>query len=293
VPGLGALAGAVAVAAALATSAASTMAQAQRVLSLDQCADQYVLALTPRTEIVGLSTRARNPDAFLAAVAAGLPRRRADTESALAARPTVVVRYWGGDPGLLADLARRGARIVTIADATNFDGVRRNVRDVAAALGNPGGGRTLIADMDRKLAASRGAWRGRGAVYLTSGGATAGSGTLIDAMMQAAGLTNLTRGTGYRELSLEALQIVPPSAIVEGYFDAAGQAQTHWGPGRHGALQKLAAGRALVSLPATLLGCPAWFAADATSMIAAAAPKDDGRRRTCAPGANAGDARCA
>ncbi|MGH6993422.1 MAG: ABC transporter substrate-binding protein, partial [Caulobacteraceae bacterium] len=81
-----------------------------KVFSLDQCADQYVLALSPRADVVGLSERATNADSFLRATAAGLPRRRADLESILAARPAVVVRYWGGDPRLSITLARWGVR---------------------------------------------------------------------------------------------------------------------------------------------------------------------------------------
>ena len=247
-------------------------APAPRVLSLDQCADQYVLALSPRSAIVGLSTRAGNPDSYLAARARGLPTRRADAEAALAAHPQVVVRYWGGEPRLLAELQRRGARVARIEEASDFAGVRRNIRSVAASLGRTAAGERLIADMDARLAASAGAWGGRGALYLTSGGATAGAGTLIDSILRAAGLRNLAGGAGYREVSLEKLELDPPSAIVEGFFDPASQAQVRWGPGRHAVLARLRRGRAVVSLPGALLGCPAWFAADAVKLIAAAAP---------------------
>jgi iron complex transport system substrate-binding protein len=254
-----------------------------RVLSLDQCADQYVLALGARAAVVGLSPRVGNADSWLAARAVGLPILRADAEAALAARPVVVVRYWGGDPKLLAILARRGARIITLEDATGFAGVRRNVRTVAAALGASAEGEGLIAGMDRQLARSAGAWRGKGAVYLTSGGATTGPGSLIDTMLRAAGLRNLTREPGFHELSLERLTLDPPEAVVEGFFDSASEARVHWGLGRHGALNRLTQGRTLVSLPGALLGCPAWFVGDAVSLIARAAPRprcassDDGR----------------
>ncbi|HWU79303.1 MAG TPA: ABC transporter substrate-binding protein, partial [Caulobacter sp.] len=36
-----------------------------RVMSLDSCADQYVLALAPRDSIVGLSHRAISRDSYL------------------------------------------------------------------------------------------------------------------------------------------------------------------------------------------------------------------------------------
>ena len=241
-------------------------------MSLDQCADQYVLALSPRSEIVGLSPRVRNADSWLAARSVGLPVVRADSESVLAAHPRLVIRYWGGDPKLQRILIRRGARVITLEDAVDFEGVRRNVRAVAEALRQKAAGARLIAGMDGELTHSAGAWGGRGVLYVTSGGATAGPGTLIDAMLRAAGLRNLTRAPGFHELSLERLTLDPPVAVVEGFFDAGSQAQVRWSPGRHGALRRITTGHSLVSLPGALLGCPAWFAGDAVALIARAAP---------------------
>ena len=83
-------------------------ALAARVVSLDQCADQYVLALAPRQAIAGLSHRADDSDSHLRHQAEGLPQRRVTAEGVLAARPTLVVRYWGGDARLEETLARRG-----------------------------------------------------------------------------------------------------------------------------------------------------------------------------------------
>lgn len=243
---------------------------APRVYSLDQCADQYVLALSPREAIVGLSKRARNANSYLAAEVRGAPLRRATTEAVLAAKPQVVVRYWGGDDRLAADLAGRGARVVRIDDARDFPGVANNIARVAAALGQTPAGAALVARMEAKLAASRGAWGGAGAVYLTPAGYTAGTGTLIDAMLRAAGLDNLSGGGGFHALRLEALVLKPPTALVEGFFDAALEAFQRWSVGRHRVLRRLAEGRTLASLPGSMLGCPAWFAADGALAIARA-----------------------
>src|SRR5450432_4272725 len=109
-------------------SLACNAAAGPRVYSLDQCADQYVLALSPRADIVGLSRRATNGDSYLRAQVGALPRRRATGESVLAAAPAVVVRWWGGDERLLADLRRRGVDVVVIDDAADFPGVRANIR---------------------------------------------------------------------------------------------------------------------------------------------------------------------
>ena len=77
---------------------------------------------------------------------------------------------------------------------------------------------------------------------------------------------------GYSELSLESLVANPPAAIVGGFFDTAAVARQPWGIGRHRALRDLMRRHGLISLPAAILGCPAWFAADGAERIAAAAP---------------------
>lgn len=260
-------------AAGLATLTLAGTAQAQRVMSLDACADQYLLALAPRETIVGLSYRADRPDSFLRAQAAGLPRRRVTTEAVLGARPDIVVRWWGGDARLVAALARRGVRTVTIDDAADFAGVRVNVRRVAAALNRGPQGEALIGDMDRNLAASAGAHQGRSALYLTPGGFTAGSGTLIDSILKAAGLTNAAPGPYFAPVPLERLAVSPPKAVVLGFFDLARLGADRWGPGRHGALTRATKGRVIAALPGAMVGCPAWFAADATLRLAQAADR--------------------
>ena len=48
--------------------------QPLKVVSLDGCADQYVLALVPRSQILGLSDRARLPDSYFRERAATVRR---------------------------------------------------------------------------------------------------------------------------------------------------------------------------------------------------------------------------
>lgn len=243
---------------------------APRVFSLDQCADQYVLALTPRAQIVGLSHRSNDPDAYLRTAARGLPQRRASYEAVFAARPDVVVRYWGGDAALVRALERRGVSVVTITEASDFQGVGENLSLVAGALGREAEGRRLRAEMQARLTRAAGAWRGREALYMTPGAYTAGSGTLVDAILRAAGLRNAVTGPGFRPAPLEQVVLSPPGAFVLGFFDTA--RFSRWQVARHPALDRARAGRTTASLPGKLLGCPAWFAADAASRLADAAP---------------------
>jgi iron complex transport system substrate-binding protein len=257
------------IAAALALTSTSALA-APRVVSLDQCADQYVLALSPRSAIVGLSFRAEAGDSYLAAQAKGLPKRRATLESLLAERPGVVVRTWGGDAPLVRRLQARGVRVTTLNDATNFEAVRGNIRQAAKALDEPAKGKALIQAMDRDLAEAALQPSGKTVAYLTPGGATAGPGTLVDSMLRAAGLANAEPGPGYRTLSLERLVLTPPQALVLGFFDAFSLGRAWWSPARSGPM-RAAQGRALARLPGKVLSCPAWFAADGALTLAKAA----------------------
>lgn len=257
----------------LLTCAPAAAVAAPRVLSLDQCADQYLLALSPRAAIVGLSTRADDADSHLRGLARGLPKRRIDLESALAVRPQVVVRYWGGEPRMVSALEARGVRVVTLGEAHGFEDVRSNIRRVAASLEQEPAGEAVIARMDRRLGRAAGAWRGASALYLTPGGATAGRGTLVDAILRGAGMTNAETRQGYQTVSLENLALSPPKAVVLGFFDTFQLAGASWGLGRHRILQRVARERAVASLPGAMLGCPDWSAAEAAELLAARAPK--------------------
>jgi iron complex transport system substrate-binding protein len=243
---------------------------APRVVSLDQCADQYVLALSPHAAIAGLSYRAEAGDSYLADAAKGLPKRRTTLESLLATQPQVVVRSWGGDAQLVRRLEDRGVRVTTLKDATDFDGVRANLREAAVALGEQAKGEALIQAMDRDLAVAGRRPSGKTVAYLTPGGATAGPRTLVDAMLRAAGLRNAEQGPGYRTLSLERMALQPPEALVLGFFDAFSLDHAWWSPARTGPMQA-ARGRAIAKLPGAVLSCPAWFAAAGVLTLAKAA----------------------
>jgi iron complex transport system substrate-binding protein len=253
----------------LAVAAPARGTAAPRVFSLDQCADQYVLALTPPAAIAGLSPRARAADSYLRAQVGPAPIRRPSTEAILAANPEVVVRSWGGGYGVERALKRRGIAVVQLGDADDFPAVRRELGRAATALGARAKGEALAAAMDRRLEAARGAWGGRRGLYLTPAAFTAGPGTLVDAMLRAAGLANAAVHRGYAPVPLERLVLAPPSVLVLGFFESA--PAWRWSPGRHPALRRLAARKAVAALPGSVLGCPGWFAADGVTAIAAAA----------------------
>lgn len=247
---------------------APALARPLRVMALDQCADQYILALRPDAELA-LSPRADDPDSWMREAANGRRQVRPTLEAAVAFRPDVVVRYWGGDARLLARLDRGGAKVVTLSDATDFNGVRANIRAAAKALDAPERGEALVARMDARLqrAAPRSPGPRPGALYLTAGGFTAGTNTLVGAILTAAGFANLAPTPFFGPVSVERIALRPPARFVLGFFD---QARGDWrGPGRHPVVRGAARGRVAARLPAAALTCPAWFAADAAARLGA------------------------
>ena len=63
----------------------------------------------------------------------------------------------------------------------------------------------------------------------------------------------------------------PPAALVLGFFDAAATQAYWWSMDRTTVARRLVKARSVASLPASVLGCPAWFAADGAAQLARAA----------------------
>ena len=245
---------------ALLVGAAAAEARPLRILSLDQCADQYVLALKPEAELA-LSPRADDSDSRLRDLAGGRLKVRPTLEAALSFQPDVVVRYWGGDVRLLAALRNRGVKVVEIPDARDFASVASAIRQVAESLDAVPAGEVLAHRLETNPPTEH---RGE-AVYLTSGGYTAGEGTLVDAILRAAGYRNGIRASGYQPLSVEKIALDPPARFVLGFCDLI---RGDWrGAGRHPVVQGIARERMAGRLPADTLTCPAWFAADAADLL--------------------------
>lgn len=245
--------------------AGTAEARPLRVMSLDQCGDQYAMALSPDATLA-LSPRADDPDSWMRVEASRHRQVRPTLEAAIAFQPDVVVRYWGGEPRLLAALERRGVRVLTIDDATTLEGVRANVIKVAEGLGERRRGDALVVSMDERLDEARPAsgQARSSALYLTPGGFTAGKGTMVNAILTAAGFANLATSPGYAPVSVERIALSPPKRFILGFFDLF---RSDWrGPGRHSVVQRAAKGRVAARLPASALTCPAWFAADAAVM---------------------------
>ena len=70
----------------------------------------------------------------------------------------------------------------------------------------------------------------------------------------------------FAPISVERLLFEPPARFVLAFYE---RVRADWrGAGRHPALRRLMGRRETVSLPGSLMGCPAWFAAEAAERLA-------------------------
>ncbi|MXO75029.1 ABC transporter substrate-binding protein [Altererythrobacter aerius] len=250
-------------------AAAPTRAAPLRIVSLDYCADQFVLRFAPRAHIAGLSPDAGKPFSYMRAAAQGVPTIRPRTDDVLALRPDVVVRSYGGGPGIERALGQARVRVIQLGFPETLADVRSEVVRVGAALGDPKEAEVVAKAMDRRLASIPQPSGGRPrALYMTAGGVTAGPGTLVHELFEAAGLDNFQDRPGWNPIPLERLAYSRPDLIAAASFAGAGGNIDSWSAARHPlALAPLRAGPQ-VGIEGAWTSCGGWFLVDAVEALA-------------------------
>lgn len=250
--------------------ASAAHAEPRRIVSLDYCADQFVLALADRDQITALSIGSRRDDSYYRERARGIRQTHGTLEDVLALRPDLVVRNWGGPWDAAEVYARFDVPLLQVGDTPDFASARADLVNAARTLGHPERGEALARDLDLRLA-RLGAHRSNAPVmYLSGGGAVAGRGTMMDAVISAAGGRNIRTEASWQVLPLERLVRTPPALIALGFFDTSRDRVNAWSPARHPTLRRALANARTVALPPAAIACEAWYAVDAAEAIAAA-----------------------
>ena len=187
----------------------------KRIMSLNLCADQLLLALADRSQVVALTPLARDVAMSAEAVKArSWPIAKGGAETLLALRPDLVISspYYQIPPQ-----AKGSFRQLSLSDANSYPQIVAQVRQVAAAVGHPERGEALVARMNAELAAIPKPTRQRIAAYYQRRGYMTGTGTLVDDMMQRVGLRNLAGVLGkpvLSRLTLEEMVVAKPDYLI-------------------------------------------------------------------------------
>ena len=258
----------------LASCAAAPIAREgapQRIVSLDYCADQYVLRFADRDAILALSPDAAKRFSYMRAEAEGLPTVRPRTADVLALDPDLVVRSYGGGPDVVNFLSELGVPVVQIGFPQTLAEVRDEVVRVGSMLGAADQAERVAADMERRLAALPSPVEPRRtALYMTPGGVTSGEGTLVHEVLTAAGFANFQTRPEWNPLPLERLAYKRPDVVAAAFYEGAAGETDRWSAARHPIARTQLEDRPVVPLEGAWTSCGGWFLVDAVEALAQA-----------------------
>lgn len=174
----------------------------ERIVSLNLCADQLVLALADRGQIAGLTRNAADPEmSGEAGKARGLRILSNSAEEILELDPDLVVGIPARRSASIGVLNGQKYTTLDLKTANTLVEIYASIRETATAVGHPERGSMLIADMESQLAAIPRPGKGRVAAYYQRRGFMTGTGTLIDDLMKRVGVVNLAAKLGKPALS--------------------------------------------------------------------------------------------
>ena len=238
----------------------------QRIMSLKICTDELLMELVPSSRIASVTFLSRERAALkLWPQAARIPVNHNSPEEVLATRPDLILTDSFTSPQMRALLARSGARVVQVPPAENFDQIHTVTRLVGQAVGEPAKAEALLAQMDdtlRRLAATKPAHPIR-VMGWGGGGFVPGRSTLFNAVLEAAGGSDIAAEDGYTDV--EGLIAAKPDVLAYGddYIDTP---SLRMDQNAHPLLLKFYGNRRIV-YPAAYLNCGVPESATAAVML--------------------------
>ena len=234
-----------------------------RIVSLDYCADQFVLKFADPSDILAVSPDAGKDFSFMREAAADVARVRPSAEDVLLLKPDLVVRAYGGGPGATALFERVGIPVLEVGWSPDLEAVRTNTLRVPKGLGQADRGVEVVEDFDARIAEINSAETAT-ALYATPGGATTGPGGLIGEILEQANLDNFIETPGWQTLPLERLAYEGPDVFV--FADFEGGAGP-WSAARHSVFRNRMDAAEVREIEGAWTACGGWFVIEAIETL--------------------------
>lgn len=252
----------------------SEASRPMRIVSLDYCADQYVLKFADREQILAISPDAVKNFSYMRNEAIGIPTVRPVAEDVLILKPDLVVRAYGGGPNAEAFFERAGVPVLTVGWTSNVDSeevgsIPSLIQHMASGLGQSEKGHEVISEFRKRLAQIAKRADGETALYMTPAGVTTGPGAMIHEMLLAAGYENFQEKPGWRPIPLERLAYDQPDVIAAAFFEQLTNHPDAWSPMNHPIAKRQMQEQTLVPLQGAWTACGGWFILDAIEALAA------------------------
>jgi iron complex transport system substrate-binding protein len=231
-------------------------AKPQRILSMNQCTDLLVLQLVAKGRIAGVTYLARDgAQSLFPGAADGVAVNYGTPEDIIKFRPDLILT---GDFSLAVTrrLAKEvGAPLVEVKSTRTFDDVRRNLRQVGAAVGESARAEAMVRQMDARLAAlaARPPVRPVRVVAWDGGATVPGTDTFANRIFTAAGAVNIAAQPGpiYTSFDVERLLEAQPEALL---FGGDGKPLLQAEEARHRVIRWVFAGR-FIGYPEVAFNC--------------------------------------
>lgn len=197
---------------------AAPAAALPRVMSLNLCADPYLMAFADKAQIVALTPLSR--DARLsanAAAAENFPVSDGQIEAIIELKPDLVIVSSWSDPMRNALIKRLGFELLTLDAAQNYTAARDEIITLGKAIGREAQARAYLQNLDAALAALQKLTHAPKVLPLQRRNLTVGQGHILDDILSRAGAVNLGRDTSdspMRRVSLESALAVHADYIL-------------------------------------------------------------------------------
>jgi iron complex transport system substrate-binding protein len=197
---------------------AAPAAALPRVMSLNLCADPYLMAFADKAQIVALTPLSR--DARLsanAAAAENFPVSDGQIEAIIELKPDLVIVSSWSDPMRNALIKRLGFELLTLDAAQNYTAARDEIITLGKAIGREAQARAYLQNLDTALAALQKLTHAPKVLPLQRRNLTVGQGHILDDILSRAGAVNLGRDTSdspMRRVSLESALAVQADYIL-------------------------------------------------------------------------------
>lgn len=193
-----------------------------RIVSLNLCADQYLIALADKDQIAALTHHAHDPSlSYFAKQARRYPVSTGSGEEVLRLRPDLVIVSPFRRAETRALLRQFELPTLKMGSARSLSAIIQQTRDIAAAIGHKDRGEKLIAEIEKAVEQSANFQQAEtlkpSALHYQRRGFLTGEKALMSEIMSYAGLRNMAgeAGTGrLARISLETLLQLQPRYIV-------------------------------------------------------------------------------
>ncbi len=192
----------------------------QRIVSINLCTDQFLIAVARPEQILALSPFARDREmSHFSEVAQRFPLIRDDAESVIKMNPDLVLASVFSKASTLKIIRKQGIKVVTLKYPGSLKEISEQLAFVGAVTGNRDKGLAAQKHFTDVMVQTKGLLKqlDKTALYYQRGGYISGKFSLVGMLLQHTGLKNHAEQYGvssYGSLSLEQLLFDPPDILL-------------------------------------------------------------------------------